>query len=145
MSTRPKILFVCTGNTCRSAMAEALWRQMGYDAESAGVSAWPGLPAAGHAREVVKRYQASLEDHRARDLADVQGPYDLVLTMTRDQRRRVADLKPEWADRAFVLSEWVGESGDVVDPVGHDFDAYQAVAEEIHHLLQKLKEKLTDS
>lgn len=137
-----KILFVCTGNTCRSAMAEALWRSMGYPAESAGVSAWTGLAAAPHAREVVKRYRGSLESHRARDLSEVGDSFDWVLTMTRDQCQRVVEERPEWADRTFMLSEMVGESGEVSDPAGQDFAAYQAVAEEIHRLLQKLKEKL---
>ncbi len=143
-SIERKILFVCTGNTCRSPIAEALWRALGHDdVASAGVSAWPGLPAATHARQAVKQYGASLESHRSRDLRDIDSAFDLVLTMTRDQYTRLLEFRPQWADRTFLLTEMVGESGDVGDPFGQDFEAYHAVAEEIRRLLCKLEEKLT--
>ena len=139
----PKILFVCTGNTCRSPIAEALWSALGHSgATSAGVSAWSGLSAAAHARQAVKRYGGSLEHHRSRDLSEVHGDFDLVLTMTGHQYAQVLHARPEWIDRVFVLGELAGESGDVNDPFGQDFAAYQAVAEEIHRLLRKLEEKL---
>lgn len=124
-------------------MAMAIWHQLaGEPAESAGVSAWTGLPAAAHAQEAVKRYRASLKDHRARDLRDVQGTFDYVITMTRAQRERVVEIRPQWAQKTYVLSELVGQSGDIVDPAGQDLDAYTAVAEEIYRLLQKLKNQL---
>ena len=145
-SITQKILFVCTGNTCRSPIAEALWRSRGYnDVASAGVSAWSGLRAATYAREAVKPYGASLENHRSQDLLEVDGEFDLVLTMTGDQYRRVLESRPEWADHTFVLAELVGESGDVGDPFGQDLGMYEAVVEEIHRLLQKLEEKLANS
>lgn len=144
MTKNPAILFVCTGNTCRSAMAEALWRAMGHSrVGSAGVLAWSGLSAAGHAQEAVVHYGASLKDHRARDLAMVDEDYDLILTMTHSQYQRVVKAKPEWSSKTYLLTEFVGESGDVLDPLGQDFAAYQATAKEIHRLLQKLKEILT--
>lgn len=125
-------------------MAEVLWRTMGggEDVASAGVSAWAGLPAAPHAIETVKQYGASLDGHRARDLTDVDGSFDWVITMTQSQKERVQHLKPAWKDRTVVLSEMVGESGDVHDPAGQDRAAYQAVAEDIYRLLKKLQEKL---
>ena len=143
MSATPKILFVCTGNTCRSPMAEALWRAMGAGyASSAGVSAWSGLSAAGHAKTVVKSYGVSLDQHRARDLSEVEGDFDWIVTMTASQRDRVTELRPEWAHKTVLLAELAGESGDGADPAGQDLDAYRAVAEEIYRLLQKVKGKL---
>lgn len=124
-------------------MAMAIWQQIGSpDAESAGVSAWSGQPAAEYAKEAVRAFHASLESHRARDLMDVDGPYDYVITMTHAQRERVAKRRPEWASKTHVLSELVGEAGDIVDPAGQDLKAYTAVAEEIYRLLQKLKDQL---
>ncbi len=143
MTKNPAILFVCTGNTCRSAMAEAMWRVMGHSrVGSAGVSAWSGLSAAAHAQEAVLHYGASLKEHRARDLALVDEDYDLVLTMTHSQYQGVLKARPAWSGKTYLLTEFVGESGDVVDPLGQDFAAYQATAKEIHTLLQKLKEVL---
>jgi len=143
MMKKPQILFVCTGNTCRSAMAEAIWRTMGgLTVGSAGVSAWTGQPAAPHALEVVKRWGASLDAHRSRDLEEVSDEPDLIITMTRGQRERVIERRPEWASRTYLLTEMVDESGDINDPVGYDLATYQAVASELDRLLVKLRAKL---
>ena len=60
------ILFVCTGNTCRSPMAAAMARKMGLQAESAGLSAFPGMPATPQALRAAQRHGGDLAGHRAR-------------------------------------------------------------------------------
>ncbi|NMP21014.1 low molecular weight protein arginine phosphatase [Sulfobacillus harzensis] len=138
----PEILFVCTGNTCRSPMAEALWKAMGGRGASAGVSAWSGQPAAEFAQLVVTRYGGRLDSHRARDLDEIRDDPDFVLTMTESQRLQVMERRPDWNDRTFCLGDFAGEPGDIQDPAGHDRETYQAVADRLHALLARLKERL---
>ena len=124
-------------------MAEAIWRAMGENAvESAGVSAWAGQKAAAYAVAAVERYGGRLDHHRSRDLDDVTEEPDLVLTMTAAQKERVLDRRPKWAERTWVLTEMVGESGDIADPIGQDLAAYQAVADQLHRLLTRFRDKL---
>ncbi|CAB1128133.1 Protein-arginine-phosphatase [Candidatus Hydrogenisulfobacillus filiaventi] len=139
-----RILFVCSGNTCRSPMAQALWavKGTGVAAESAGVHAWPGQPATREAVQAVRAYGASLEAHRSRGLDQVTADPDLVLTMTAGQARAVAAARPEWAGRVHPLTAYVGETGDIPDPIGQGDAAYRDLARELWRLLDRLAARL---
>ncbi len=138
------VVFVCTGNTCRSPMAEALAKRMlaerlgvevegladaGYLIESAGTSAAPGEPASDGALVVARERGANLAGHRSRAVGfDQLLEADLVLTMTRAHRQRLLETCPEIADRTFTLDPL---GGDVVDPIGGSIDEYRATADQI--------------
>jgi protein-tyrosine phosphatase len=152
------ILFVCTGNTCRSPMAEALFKVMladrlgchpeeleahGWLILSAGLSAMQGAPAATNAVEVVRGYGGSLEAHASRMLVpELVRAADRILVMTRSHLRALLDHAPEAAGRATLLDP---AGFDIDDPVGSDLSTYQATAESIRKHLVTWIDELTSA
>jgi len=129
-----KILFVCSGNTCRSPLAEAISKhilpaRLGFDVEiaSAGTSASDGSPAAHHSIEVAARHGLDLTPHRSRLLTrGLAQDADLIVTMGVRHREAVGDIDPDALESTFLLTNFSDvHDGDIPDPIGSDLAIYE--------------------
>lgn len=143
------ILFVCTGNTCRSPMAAALMNKLAIDEdldvriESAGIFATEGEPATTEAVIAMKRYDVDLLGHHAQQInSELIEKSDLILTMTEGQKMLFAQTAP---GKVHTLCEYAGVEGDIDDPFGGSVEEYEETAEMIYAALQVIVDKLRDT
>ncbi|MFT9600656.1 low molecular weight protein arginine phosphatase [Mesobacillus sp.] len=142
-----RILFVCTGNTCRSPMAEAILkgRQLpGVEVKSAGVYAPDGAEASVNAKIVLEENNIS-HDHRSSALKKENIDWaTLVLTMTQSHKGLILSQYPQAADKTFTLKEFADEKGnlDVADPFGGNEQIYREAFEEIQKSIERIIDKI---
>ncbi len=154
------IIFVCTGNTCRSCMAEGLLKEALKDLKdlpkiitvSRGISAFDGESASGHSIKALKNlWDIDISSHQAKMLSQTDAEQaDLILTMTRQHRDIIKRLCPQKKTQIFTLKEYVyanlnpdSSMADISDPYGMPYDVYEACAKELQECIKLLLNKLS--
>ncbi|AEB76942.1 low molecular weight protein arginine phosphatase [Clostridium botulinum] len=145
-----EILFVCTGNTCRSCMAEVIFNEMSdvenIKAYSAGISIVPGSKTSKNAVQLVKEnFNLDISNRFAQQILpeDIKKS-DLILTMTEYMSEVLKDTFHEEKQKIFSLNSFVNINKDISDPFGGNVEMYQrtfySLKKSIELLISKLKE-----
>jgi protein-tyrosine-phosphatase len=147
-----RILFVCTGNTCRSALADALARKViverglsDVEVQSAGTSAWDGAPASDGALLVGMERSLDLSQHRAQTLTrELVRDADLILAMGPHHLERIEALGG--SGKSYLITEFASRGASarpVNDPIGGELEVYRATADELEEEVRRVFDRIT--
>ena len=155
MSDRLKyILFVCTGNICRSPFAEGLLKKLvqkkGLDdivADSAGLLALTGNSATGLAQKVAAEYDVDLSGHIAKSVKeDIVDRSDLILVMEKSHAKNLLDAFPKAEGKVFLIRRFArfgSKNRGIADPYGLNYEAYRFCFLDIQDCISGLGEHLS--
>ena len=147
-----KIMFICTGNICRSAMAHRMLekrvKELGKNVQvySCGVWAQNGDIPTYEGIEVMKNYGIDLKNHRATNIRNSNiEEMDVILCATNNHKMNVIAMYPELKGKVFTMkedAEYPDNDLDIKDPWGYGLDVYKKCAKEIENCIEKILEKI---
>ena len=146
------IVFVCTGNICRSPMAEYLFRDRLGDAsnwsvQSAGVAAPVGSPASASGILAMREKDIDMARHKSQPLTPkLIDDAALIVVMTAGHQRAILDANPSARSKVFTLGSLSGQegSGDIPDPIGLPLEIYVETRDAIDAALPRVQARLPE-
>jgi protein-tyrosine-phosphatase len=146
-----KVLFVCTGNTCRSAMCEGIFSHLvenkSIEVFSAGISADEGANASENAVEALNQIGIDISNHKSKLLTkdDILNA-DLVLCMTDVHKMLIQNACPNEKHKIHTLCEYAkGTNEKISDPYGMDINTYISCAKNLKELIEIVLKKVTNN
>jgi protein-tyrosine-phosphatase len=140
-----QIVFVCSGNICRSPMAEGILKRILsrtkykhlVEVKSAGTLNIENAPAAIEAIEIARQYDVPLDNHRSRALSrEILSGADLVFCLALNHLEYINSNYPEFRECVFLLKQWhektVLSNPSIADPIGHNFEFFKKVFNQIY-------------
>lgn len=150
-----KIMFICTGNICRSAIAEGMLKKMTSNMDniqvySCGIYAETGDGATYNAIQAAKEYGADISSHRATNIRESKiEEMNLILCATVSHKQSVLYLYPNLEGKVYTMKEYAkldkaGQNMDIKDPWGYNEEIYRKCAEEINECLELIINRISN-
>jgi len=159
------ILFVCTGNTCRSAMVEGMFKKIlkertedynKFNIISAGISALPGISPTSEAILVMFEQGIDISQHHAQELQEeLIKKADIILVMTNEHKEYIHKEFPFAQNKTFLLKKFTlnnksennqnnEKNYEIIDPMGRKIEFYRIVARELKKNLDKILDRILE-